>query len=758
MSHLKFLRSKGFIFSLESLIALVLFVSFLGIAYFHDTNQNSMQNIALKNALSDGLFAIDSTGFAIETLDSNLLSHPEKISIIYSKLVSLLPSNSNLRLEVTAYDTNADACMFDRNFDSCFIKLNNYSPLGSTVPANENVTHKRSILSSKQSPEQCSIGAIFSPYTNSPEKRLFFEKKVNRLFFDGNTVDLNVFFDASITPTKASCDGNIHVDLNVSVPDYTLSYGRTPADIIVVLDKSGSMDELTVFHNNLGNGTFNSGTKSRIIGICYNFGNWQNIGTFVSDAFIDAEPKIGVSMKYSGYSGQCNRPRLRVQSPTGAFIPSSSGAGTSSPIEVEITNPSPGVYSVQGWSDDLINYDLNLYLQKMSTAKHSASAFVDHNGWKAQYDQLGLVSFSTTPSLDQQLLKASDANKTVIKNKIDALLPSGNTAIGDAITTARTEVTSSRATPGSKRFIVLLSDGQSNVGSNPLTAAQAAKDNNVIIYTIGFGADADHTTLNSIANLTGGEYYRADDENALSEVFSFIAINIGESLSTKPPEVANDANLMIPISNCSNIIDSGAGVCTKINDSNYLYYEIGLLDKDHPWIGSFDLKIPCDSFEACTLNNLTLPTPGTMLYWKDINGINKPPVVWDINQSQKIDFNYRDLSINILSAFTIGSNQISLDLNVKNSGTLSTGASSLDFLLNDPYNGTLIKQESIGALNIGMNTLFLNERLNSSGWVYAVVNRSKAIKECPGNNIASIYCSGSSKTQFFVVDAWSWID
>ncbi len=758
MFHSKFFQSKAFIFSLESLIALVLFVSFLQIAYFHNPNQNNMRDIAMKNALSDALFAVDSTGFAIETFDSNLLSNPQKMSAVYSKIDSLLPQNENLRLEITAYDTNYDTCALTQNFDSCFTKLYNYSPMGPAVPTNKTVSHKRILLSSKQPPEQCSIGAVFSPNKTSPAEKLFLEGKAKRLFFDSNGIDLNVFFDARVAPIKASCDDNIHVDINISVPDYTITFGRLPADIAVVLDTSGSMDELTVFRQHLNGGSFNSGTMTKKNGNCNSYGNWQTLATFVSDSFIDGEPKVGVTMSYSGYAGQCNRPRLRVRSPSGTYIPGTNGTSTATPIEIPITNPVLGTYTVQGWSDDSINYDLNLNLQKMSTAKHSASSFIDYNGWKEQYDQLALVSFNTYTYLEQQLLKATDANRTVLKNKIAALLPSGNTAIGDAITTGRTEVTSSRATPGSMRFLVLLSDGQSNTGSNPLTAAQTAKDNNVIVYTIGFGADADHAILGSIASLTGGKYYRADDGDALSEVFTYIAIGIGESLSTQPPEIANDANLLIPLSNCSNVLSPGAGMCIKVSDSNYLYYNIGLLDKDHPWAGTFDLNIPCDSPEACSLNNLILPTPGTMLYWKDVNGIDRPPVMWDINHSQKIDFNYRDLSLNILSAFTIGSSQVSLDLNTRNSGTLSTGATSVDFLLNDPYTGTLLKQEPISALTSGQSVLFLNERLNSSGWLYAVINRSKVVRECPGNNIASIYCSGTSKTQYFVVDAWTWVD
>ncbi|MCX6804294.1 MAG: VWA domain-containing protein, partial [Candidatus Diapherotrites archaeon] len=399
----------------------------------------------------------------------------------------------------------------------------------------------------------------------------------------------------------------------------------------------------------------------------------------------------------------------------------------------------------------------NIYTgPKMNQVEASAKQFLDYTGWKSASDQIGLVTFASSSSLDQQLLKITDTNKVTLRNKIDAIVPGGNTAIGDGITTARTELTGTRATKGSVRFEILLSDGQSNTGSSPITAAQSAHDQNIKIYTIAYGGDADFATLQNVALITGGKYYIAGDINALQEVFEFIAIDIGESLYGGLFGVAYDSNLQMPVVNCFDFTDTNGGICSKIGDTNYLTYNIGTIDRNHTWEGHFEMNIPCSSKESCSSSRLILPFAGTKFYWKDVNLLQRTPLTWDSNVS--LDFNYRDLSLTALGASVSGIGTISIDLNAKNSGILSASSTTIDFLSDDPYSGSLVGQVPINSLARSASQVLLNNRVLSNGWIYAIINRSGAIRECPGNNIVSIYCSGSLKTNFFVVDVWAWTE
>ncbi len=122
------------------------------------------------------------------------------------------------------------------------------------------------------------------------------------------------------------------------------------------------------------------------------------------------------------------------------------------------------------------------------------------------------------------------------------------TAIGDAVINALNKF---KGDSGS-RIIVLLTDGENNAGAvGPVDAARAAREAGVKIYTIGVGtpegapipaygpmgqryyitgpdgklllARVDEKTLREMADITGGEFFRAKDEGTLKEVYDKIA-------------------------------------------------------------------------------------------------------------------------------------------------------------------------------------------------------------------------------------------
>src|SRR5690606_28346293 len=117
------------------------------------------------------------------------------------------------------------------------------------------------------------------------------------------------------------------------------------------------------------------------------------------------------------------------------------------------------------------------------------------------------------------------------------------TNIGDALALGVARGLQSLA---KNKVIILLTDGVSNVGTmTPLQAAEEAKNAGIKVYTIAVGGDGDARipvpggfgrqrfqyipggsfdveTLQKIANMTGGELFRADNENALSRVLSQI--------------------------------------------------------------------------------------------------------------------------------------------------------------------------------------------------------------------------------------------
>ena len=106
--------------------------------------------------------------------------------------------------------------------------------------------------------------------------------------------------------------------------------------------------------------------------------------------------------------------------------------------------------------------------------------------------------------------------------------------------------------PGSftSAAIILLTDGQTTTGPDPIEAARMAADRGIRVYTVGIGTQAgeiigaegwsmrvrlDEETLKTIANLTRGEYYYAGTATDLKKVYE--ALNTRVALEKKETEI-----------------------------------------------------------------------------------------------------------------------------------------------------------------------------------------------------------------------------
>ncbi len=175
---------------------------------------------------------------------------------------------------------------------------------------------------------------------------------------------------------------------------------------------------------------------------------------------------------------------------------------------------------------------------RLEAAKEVAIDFINSR----PNDRIGLVIFSGE-SFTQCPLTSDHA---VIKNLFDGVrtgMIKDGTAIGDGLATAVARVKDSKA---KSKVVILLTDGVNNQGSvAPVTAAEIAKAFGVRVYTIGVGSigkalspigiypdgtfeygyvdvDIDDKTLTEIADMTGGKYFRATDNNKLKDVYKEI--------------------------------------------------------------------------------------------------------------------------------------------------------------------------------------------------------------------------------------------
>jgi Ca-activated chloride channel family protein len=156
-------------------------------------------------------------------------------------------------------------------------------------------------------------------------------------------------------------------------------------------------------------------------------------------------------------------------------------------------------------------------------------------------DRIGLVAFAGRPYLVSPLTLDHD---WLIRNleRLRIGLVEDGTAIGSAIASAANRLKDKEA---KTKLIVMLTDGDNNAGKvQPLTAAEAAKALGIRIYTIGAGTEGeapfpltnqfgrtvyrnvlvkfDEKTLQEIAAMTSGQYFRATDTNSLRTIFGEI--------------------------------------------------------------------------------------------------------------------------------------------------------------------------------------------------------------------------------------------
>lgn len=155
-------------------------------------------------------------------------------------------------------------------------------------------------------------------------------------------------------------------------------------------------------------------------------------------------------------------------------------------------------------------------------------------------DRIGLVIFSREAFTQCPLTIDYSVLRNLLGDIKTGMIEDG-TAIGNGIANGLNRLKDSDA---ESRVIILLTDGVNNAGEvDPISAAEIASTFGIRIYTIGVGTrgeapypvqtpfgtryqmvpvEIDEVILKKIADLTGGEYFRATNNKALEEIYNKI--------------------------------------------------------------------------------------------------------------------------------------------------------------------------------------------------------------------------------------------
>lgn len=173
---------------------------------------------------------------------------------------------------------------------------------------------------------------------------------------------------------------------------------------------------------------------------------------------------------------------------------------------------------------------------RLEASKNVATEFISGR----PYDRIGLTVFSGESFTECPLTTDHAVLINLLREVKSGIIEDG-TAIGVGLATAINRIKDSDAI---SKVIILLTDGVNNMGSiDPVTAAEIAETFGIRVYTIGVGSmgyadypvqtpfgmryqkmqvEIDEALLRKIADLTGGEYFRAVDNTSLQKVYGEI--------------------------------------------------------------------------------------------------------------------------------------------------------------------------------------------------------------------------------------------
>jgi Ca-activated chloride channel family protein len=232
------------------------------------------------------------------------------------------------------------------------------------------------------------------------------------------------------------------------------------------------------------------------------------------------------------------RPGVRRHLPPAVFLLGLAGLlfGAAGPVlNLEVATSHADVALVIDVSGSMAAGDVQP--TRLDAARAAARDLIGQLPWNSR---VALISFSDKASVVSPLTN----NKQQVTTALDGLRPGGGTAIGDGLELALQQLQPDTAVASGSRktaaTIVLLTDGSSNTGIDPATAAAQAKADGIPVDTIGIGQrggrtfvghqqvdGVDEATLQAIAQETGGKYFYAGAADQLRQIYSSLGSQVG---------------------------------------------------------------------------------------------------------------------------------------------------------------------------------------------------------------------------------------
>jgi Ca-activated chloride channel family protein len=174
---------------------------------------------------------------------------------------------------------------------------------------------------------------------------------------------------------------------------------------------------------------------------------------------------------------------------------------------------------------------------RLTAAKNAAKAFIKKVPRRVN---IGVIAFNQVP----QILQLPTTDHVAVGSALDSMTPSGSTATGEAIDSAvrmiQTRQGQTKKPPPAA--IVLLSDGASRRGVDPVKAAENSGKKKIPVYTVALGTQTgtipkqgggtqavppDLPSLQKVADASGGQAFEAIDSAKLDQVYEKLGSQLG---------------------------------------------------------------------------------------------------------------------------------------------------------------------------------------------------------------------------------------
>jgi Ca-activated chloride channel homolog len=236
-----------------------------------------------------------------------------------------------------------------------------------------------------------------------------------------------------------------------------------------------------------------------------------------------------------------NRPRWRRHVPYGLYAVALTGlvlALARPEITVAVPDERASIVLATDTSGSMQATDVTP--SRLAAAREAALDFVDD---VPDQVRVGAVVFNHTV----RAIESPTTQRGPVRSALERPDPRGGTATGEALAASLGLLEQRR--PGVRQApaaIVLLSDGASTHGREPLPVAEEAARNRIPVYTVALGTNAgtievetangtqerrvppDRNTLRRLAEVSGGGYFEAADRLELSEVYERLGSQVAK--------------------------------------------------------------------------------------------------------------------------------------------------------------------------------------------------------------------------------------